>query len=54
MLQKNPSIRPSAEQLHVKLVPVLLKPVQEKAGVLPLLPDLVPDDESNTKWAMCT
>ena len=28
MLQKEPTNRPSADQLHTKLVPVLLKPIQ--------------------------
>ncbi len=49
MLKKDPKDRPSADQLHVKLVPVLLKPLQEKEGVLPLPLDIAPPDDVNTK-----
>ncbi len=52
MLQKSPINRPSADQLHVKLVPILLKPIQEKEGVLQSTIDIAPSDDENTRYIM--
>lgn len=49
MLQKNPADRPSADYLHTKLVPVLLKPFHEKEGMLSPSTDIVPADDVNTR-----
>ena len=48
MLEKNPADRPSASEMHTRLIPILLVPLQKKAGVLPSN-DHAPPDDSNTK-----
>lgn len=48
MLNKDPLNRPSAEQLYLESIPELLKPIQEKEGILPP-PDPLVQDNANTK-----
>ena len=50
MLQKNPIHRPSADKIHVKFVPILLKPIQEKEGESQPTIDISSSDDENTRY----